>query len=157
MTDLPLRTRGHDQAVSELNLLVLGDPDPNVRLAACRASGHIVASGDGETKKVMEMALADTDFRVREAAAAAIAKLVQVDERRLVHDEILQRSTGGMKTEKAIQKRLVAELTVLIKENIDLEIARERTFELSAFPEMACGHRIWSHRVMAFGKIYSRS
>ena len=130
ITNLPLRTKGHHQAVEELSLLVLGDPDSSVRVAACVACGHITAAGDAETKKVMETALHDADFMVREAAAAAIAKLVQVEERMVVHEEVLERSTHGIKAEKKVEDSLVTELTNLIKDNIDLDIARERTFDL---------------------------
>lgn len=132
LTQLAVRTRGHPEVVERCRRVMVEDESAAVRREAVVAVGRVAACGDaGARASAEEAMLGDVDWRVREAAAVVVHKLARVGERRAVQEEMEWRARereGAARLAAGAQKR---ELTALLVRNLDLEVARRRTFDVA--------------------------
>jgi hypothetical protein len=139
LTSMPLLSRGHIKVVPVMAGLLVKDDDPYVRMCAAEALGTIAAPGDALALDACQRAIKDRAWMVAEAATTALAKLVNKGEQTVTL--MAERELASRKTREAAatQETLMGTLTRLIKDNIDCEIARLRTFDLCWLVDLSTG------------------
>ena len=139
LTHLPALTRGHTMVVPALAGRARADASPHVRRCAVEAVGAVAAAGDALAMRACSAALKDTHWLVAESAGAALAKLVRKGERAALLAQRRLESSGALAVALQREAELSGALTRLVKENLDVEEARLRSFDLEWLVDAVSG------------------
>jgi len=139
LTCLPLLSRGHSLVVPIMAQVMQKDSSRYVRMCAAEALGTLAAPGDSIALEACRLAIKDREWLVAEAASTALAKLVNKGEHTLSLLKRREEASGAFRGAAAREEVLSADLTRIVKDNIDLQIARLRTFDLRWLVDLQTG------------------